>query len=234
MPSGTILGHEFAGEVVAIGGTVSGLKQGDLVTALPVQSCGRCVHCLAGQPLHCPNGRFAFGGFAEYLTARAVNCVKLPAGLSLADGALIEPLAVALHGIDLARPADGARILILGAGPIGLGVAFWCRQLGARRVAIAATSDRNAALASELGAGQFLAGAEDPPAAASEALEGAPDMVFECVGKPGLLAEAVECVAKRGTVLALGACGCRPSARADKISSTVSTRWTRVPSSRAG
>ncbi|HLY56994.1 MAG TPA: alcohol dehydrogenase catalytic domain-containing protein, partial [Stellaceae bacterium] len=146
VPRGSVLGHEYAGEVVALGKEATRLKLGDRVTALPVRSCGRCAACLAGLPLHCAGGHFAFGGFAELIAASEANCIALPADLSLADGALVEPLAVGLHGVDLARPPIGARILILGAGPIGLTVAFWLHRFGHRRVAICASSTRNEAL----------------------------------------------------------------------------------------
>ena len=71
------------------------------------------------------------GGYGEYAVTRPNQCVPLPTGLSLADGALIEPLAVALHGINLSSIRKGDKILVLGAGPIGLAVAFWAKRAGA-------------------------------------------------------------------------------------------------------
>ena len=75
--------------------------------------------------------RLQSGGYAEYSAVTARQCVKLPAAITLEDGALAEPLAVALHGVTQANMSRGARVLVLGAGPIGLGTAFWARRFGA-------------------------------------------------------------------------------------------------------
>ena len=138
----SIPGHEFAGEIVAIGSAVSRLKIGDRVTAMPFVGCGVCEVCLAGRPNFCAQFRGMAGGFAEYVPANERVTIRLPSGLSTEDGALIEPLAVSLHGVALAQMTPGARVLIIGAGPIGLGAAYWARRHGAGRVAVTATSNR--------------------------------------------------------------------------------------------
>ena len=204
----SIPGHEFAGEIVAIGCAVSRLKVGDRVTAMPFVGCGACATCLAGRPNFCPQFRGMAGGFAEYVAANERVTVKLPSCLSTEDGALIEPLAVSLHGIALAQMPPGARVLIIGAGPIGLGALYWARRQGAGRVAVAATSHRREAIARQLGADDFLvpAAPAELPAMAEKALAGKPDLVIEAGGKPGLIAQAIDCVRAAGSVVVLGFC----------------------------
>ncbi|MFM9852041.1 MAG: zinc-binding dehydrogenase, partial [Sphingomonadaceae bacterium] len=97
--AGDVLGHEFAGEVVALGEGAEGLALGDLVSVIPLQSCGTCASCQAGEVAWCDQFGLQGGGYAEYAVTRPNQCIKLPTSASLADGAIIEPLAVALHGV---------------------------------------------------------------------------------------------------------------------------------------
>lgn len=204
--AGTVLGHEFAGEIVAMGRHVEGFATGDLVSVSPLQSCGQCDACRAGDVAWCAQFGLQMGGYAEYAVTRPNQCVKLPAALSLADGAIVEPLAVALHGVSLSGIRPGDRILVLGAGPIGLAVAFWARRAGAARVVVQDIADWQRARALEMGASDFIVDPDDPVAASTRALGGPADIVFECVGVPGLIAQAVKQVRARGTILLLGLC----------------------------
>lgn len=211
VPPGTVLGHEFAGVVAAIGPGVDRFRCGDRVFVLPLRGCGHCASCLAGEPAWCASVQPCYGGYAEYAVAAQTSCFRLPDSLSLADGALIEPLAVALHGVDAAGIRPGARVMVQGAGPIGLGVVFWGRRLGAGHITVVEGAPARAALALRMGASACLAPgdcARDPDAFA---MGGAPDptapeIVFECVGKPGLIAQAIAHVRPRGTVVSLGFC----------------------------
>jgi len=175
---------------------------------MPYTGCGRCPSCVAGRPNFCAAFRPMVGGFAEYLTVAELTTTRLPASLTLADGALIEPLAVGLHGVALARLEPGQRVLVLGAGSIGLAATFWARQLGAGAIAVSARSRRREALARALGASRFVV-PEEPsalPAAVTDALGGLPDVVIEAVGKKDLIAQAIACVRPAGTVVVLGFC----------------------------
>lgn len=203
---GDVLGHEFAGEVVALGKNTTGPKVGDLVSVIPLKSCGACAACRKGEVQWCAAFGLQGGGYAEYAVTRPNQCVPLPSGLSLADGAIIEPLAVALHGINLSGLKSGDKVLILGGGPIGLAVAFWAKRHGAAKVAVQdiATFQQQRALG--MGADVFVVDPENPVASAEEGLGGKADIVFECVGMPGLIAQAVEQVRPRGTILLLGLC----------------------------
>jgi 2-desacetyl-2-hydroxyethyl bacteriochlorophyllide A dehydrogenase len=201
------LGHEFAGEVVAMGDGVAKYKLGDVVAGLAVGGCGRCASCVAGDPMWCERGLIpAMGGFGQFTAVKALSAIKLPATLSLADGALIEPLAVGLHGVRLAEISPGTRVLVLGSGSIGLAAAFWARRFGANRVTVASRSARARTHAHSMGASHFETLGEDFDANIQLALGGSPDVVFECTGVPGMLAKAVEVVRARGSVMILGNC----------------------------
>lgn len=203
---GDVLGHEFAGEVVALGKQASGPRVGDLVSVIPLKSCGTCEHCRKGEVQWCANFGLQGGGYAEYAVTRPNQCVPLPSGLTLADGALIEPLAVALHGVNLSGLKAGDKVLVLGAGPIGLAVAYWARRMGAGRVAVQDVASFQQGRAEDMGADAFVVDPADPVGSAERALGGKADIVFECVGIPGLIAQAVDQVRPRGTILLLGLC----------------------------
>jgi (R,R)-butanediol dehydrogenase/meso-butanediol dehydrogenase/diacetyl reductase len=203
---GDVLGHEFAGEVVALGRNSEGLRTGDLVSVIPLKSCGHCEHCRKGEVQWCAQFGLQGGGYAEYALTRPNQCVKLPADLSLADGAIIEPLAVALHGVNLSGLQRGDSVLVLGAGPIGLATAFWAKRMGAAKVAIQDIAEFQKSRAIEMGADVFVVDPADPVGSAERALGGKADIVFECVGVPGLIAQAVDQVRPRGTILLLGLC----------------------------
>jgi threonine dehydrogenase-like Zn-dependent dehydrogenase len=205
-PCGSVLGHEFAGEVVALGKDTDRLKVSDLVTALPVAGCGHCDVCRVGMQAMCPSMTFYMGGFGEYLRIAERNAVKLPSGLSLADGALVEPLAVGLHGVAFARFVPGARVLVLGAGPIGLATIFWARQLGAGRIVAASRSARRADLTIAMGADAYIVTGEGEAERIRSALGGPPDYVFEVAGAVGLLSQAIGLVKPNGDVISLGSC----------------------------
>ncbi|MFM7028979.1 MAG: alcohol dehydrogenase catalytic domain-containing protein [Chakrabartia sp.] len=204
--AGDVLGHEFAGEVVALGKGAEGLKVGDLVSVIPLQSCGQCASCKAGEVAWCETFGLQGGGYADYAVTRPNQCVRLPGGVSLDDGAIIEPLAVALHGVNMAGLKTGDKVLILGAGPIGLAVAFWARRYGAAEVVLQDLSDFQQARALEMGATGFCVSPADPIGGAEKMLGGKADIVFECVGVPGLIAQAVDQVRNRGTICLLGLC----------------------------
>jgi (R,R)-butanediol dehydrogenase / meso-butanediol dehydrogenase / diacetyl reductase len=203
---GDVIGHEFAGEVVALGRGAEGLKLGDRVAVSPLKSCGSCTHCRKGEVQWCSAFGLQGGGYAEYALTRPNQCIRLPESASMADGAIVEPLAVALHGVNLSGVKDGDKVLILGAGPIGLSVAFWCRRLGATDVVVQDISDYQQNRALEMGATGFSVDPANPIGDAERVLGGKADVVFECVGIPGLIEQAVSQVRNRGTVLLLGLC----------------------------
>lgn len=201
-----VLGHEFAGEVVRCGQAVSGLEPGDRVAVAPMRGCGHCESCRRGEPAWCAEMRLIGGGYAEFTTVAARQCRILPDDLPTAEGALAEPVAVALHCVMRSGLRPGDRVLILGAGPIGLLVAFWARRHGARHVVVADINRHQEARADAIGATGF---ALSGPGLAEEfrGMAGAdPDIVFECVGKRGLIDFACRLVRTHGTVVGVGLC----------------------------
>lgn len=206
LQGGEVIGHEFSGEVIDVGSGVTHLKPGDHVSAAPLRGCGTCPACLRGEPAWCTQFELIGGGYAEYAALDEIQCRKLPWGISATDGALAEPLSVALHGIMRADMKPGARVLIVGAGAIGLAVAFWARRMGASKVVIADLHDHQRDRALDLGATDFVLSGEDMSTRVNEACGGAPEIVFECVGKPGLIDHCIDLVAPRGRVLVLGLC----------------------------
>lgn len=206
LPSGSILGHEYSGTVIALGLGVERLRLGDRVSVLPIASCGTCAACQVGLPSHCPEMTIMGGGYAEMSVVHERQCVRLPSTVSAEDGALVEPLAVGLHGLNAAAMPQAAKVLVIGAGPIGLATAFWARRRGATRVAVMASSDVRKDLALKIGATDFFISQPESVDVVKEKLGGAPDVVFECVGKPGLIEQCIEHVRPRGTVVVLGLC----------------------------
>ena len=205
--SGRVLGHEYAGEVVALGRDVTRFKIGDMVIAAPVAGCGTCASCLNGEPAWCVAREVKGGGYAEYALARANDSLRLPAAMSLSDGALVEPLAVGLHTLNQADLKPGDKVVIIGAGPIGLACAWWARKMGAGRVAITAKTNTRADIAYAMGADTFL----DPEMPMGDAVKQAfggqlADVVIECAGMPGLIEKSVEAMRPRGTIVVAGIC----------------------------
>ena len=203
---GDVLGHEFAGEVVGCGRDVSELGVGDRVAVAPMRGCGHCESCRRGEPAWCPEMRLIGGGYAEFATVAARQCRRLPDDLPTAEGALAEPVAVGFHAVLRAGPVAGSRILVLGAGPIGLLVAFWARRLGARHVIVADLNRHQEARAQAVGATGFALSDTGLAGEFERQTGGAPDIVFECVGKRGLIDAACRLVRRHGTVIGVGLC----------------------------
>ena len=188
LSEGDVLDHEFAGTISELGTEVSDLAIGDRVAASPIRGCGRCDLCRSGEPAWCPDMSLGGGGYAETAVVTARQCRRVPEGVSLADAALAEPAAVALHAVMRAPFKPGARVLVLGAGPIGLLVAYWARRFGALDVVVADIVTNQAERAKSIGATRFEI-SDDSLAQRLEDKGGLPEIVYECVGKPGAYAD---------------------------------------------
>jgi threonine dehydrogenase-like Zn-dependent dehydrogenase len=199
---GMVPGHEIAGFVEA----GEGFHAGTPVAVQPTIACRTCPACLRGQAPTCAQLRLMGisrpGGLQEYLTVPAANVFPLPPGMSPELGPLAEPLAVTVRAMNRATLAQGDRVLVLGAGTIGLLTLLLAREV-ANEVAITARYPHQRALAVALGADAvFEPGSEE---LASWAKANPVDAVFESVGGAApTLSEAVNVVRGGGTVLALG------------------------------
>lgn len=213
--SGLIFGHEYAGTIAALGSGVTGpWKVGDRVTALPLFACHRaeCSACSADLPAICPDNLFAGtnilaqGAYAQYVGARATMLQRLPDGVSFAEGAMVEPLAVGHHIVSRADMPDDAAVLVLGGGPIGIAVTLFAAMAGAKHVIVSERSPERRALAAAIGATGVIDPMADDVGAAFARLTGGrqPQVVFECVGYPGMLDQAVRLAAVRGQVIVAG------------------------------
>jgi (R,R)-butanediol dehydrogenase/meso-butanediol dehydrogenase/diacetyl reductase len=209
LPPGSILGHEFCGEVME---SSEGLRAGERVCAIPNISCGSCERCRSGLGFYCATQRpiglgLPNGGFAEYVVIAAHEAVRVPSGVGSDLAALVEPLAVGLHAVNASRMRRGERCLVVGAGPIGLAIALWARHFGAREVIVSERSPGRRALAEKLGATRVVDPLNEDLAAVLERVAaGGPDVVFEAVGAPGLIEDCVGRVRFRGRVIVAGVC----------------------------
>ena len=141
---GSVMGHEFAGEVIEVGSAVKHLwKPGDRLAGFPVICCGDHTPCInfsacagsCAKMLSVGLGA-APGAYAEFVRIGASSGYKLPQSVSFREGAMVEPLAVGLHAVDMARMPRGATVLVIGAGPVGLATMLWAKFLGARHVIV--------------------------------------------------------------------------------------------------
>ena len=136
-----IVGHEVAGEIVAVGGSVSASRIGERVAIEPGVTCGRCQYCKSGRYNLCPDVRFYAtppidGAMSEYAVIRADFAHRLPNGMTYEQAALVEPLSVGIHAARLTAIQPGTTALVLGAGPIGLLAVAAARHAGAEQVIV--------------------------------------------------------------------------------------------------
>lgn len=200
------IGHEYAGEVVALGKGVEGFRIGDKLGVIPSGSCGHCAGCDGGNHVLCRTAPGITHGFAELARVPVNLAVRLPSILSLDDGALLEPLAVSLYGVRQSRLDAGDTVLVLGGGTVALNAIFWARRLGARRIVAMSRSDRRKDLCLAMGADAFITYGDNEIGEVIEALGGSPDIVYECVGSEGMLQKAVMHAKLYGKIVSLGFC----------------------------
>ena len=215
-PPGTILGHEFCGEIVE--SRAPGWKVGELVTALPNSACVDCRcaglgACKDDLGILCPNNRITGyapetpGALAEYIQVQSAQALKLPSAVSSRHGATVEPLAVGVHAVDKGKVKLGDRVLVIGGGPIGLAVVASAKLAGAVEVVVSEFADmrRNTSLA--FGAtGTIDPAKEEVGPAFAKIAGGPPDVIFECVGVKGMLQQCVDLSAPRGRIVVVGVC----------------------------
>lgn len=210
-----VQGHEYCGVVSKIGPDVTGITEGQLVTALPQEVCGECVPCRRGNWHVCDElkvrGFQAPGCAQDYFVTETDKVIALPETFSLEQGAFIEPVAVASHSTGRAGDLDGANVAVMGAGTIGNFVAQMARAKGAR-VLIGDVSDTRLAVARDCDLKNVFNPEQERLSDAVERVFGADgvDVIFDCAGVQASLDAAVSSVNKGGTVLVVAVFGEKP------------------------
>ena len=206
-PCGTVIGHEFAGEVVKVGADVKTLAVGDRVCVDPNQLCGRCEPCLTGRGHYCEHmtgiGTTVDGGFEEYVAVPYYQAYRFDEALTYEEAAMTEPVSCCLHGIDLCDINPGDTVAVIGCGMIGLLMLQLAKSKGAAKlIAIEPVeSKREAAL--KLGADVVY----DPTVASNEQIAaecGRISNVIECVGRVNTMQSAIEIAGTQSTVMLFG------------------------------
>ncbi len=209
-----VLGHELCAEVVEVGSGVTTLGRGQRVTVNPARCCGYCEFCRGGRLNLCERvvmlGSASItppmdGVFAECVAVRWDQCHILPVEVDDAAGAMIEPIAVALHAVKRARGVSGRRVLVIGGGPIGLLVATLARAFGAVPVAVSEIVEARRKVAAGLGVDAVFDPMANDLAARVGALTGRGfDVIFEASGSGPGLRSAFDLVRPGGTIVQVG------------------------------
>lgn len=206
------LGHEPAGVVVEVGEEVTHLAVGDRVCLEPGLPCYRCEFCLAGNYNVCPQMDFMAtapnykGAFTRYLTHPAQLVFKIPAEMSLDEGALVEPASVATHAVEMAGSLVGKSVVILGCGAVGMLVSMVAKIAGAASVVVVDLQERRLAKARELGVTAAVNGGEEDVVGAVKGIVGGwgADVVFETAGALPTVALGLQVVKRRGKLMIVG------------------------------
>jgi len=204
-----VLGHEFSGEVMAVGSAVRQIAVGDRVAVNAVDCCRVCEFCRRGLLVHCPQaatiGFARDGGYAEYAVVPADCCHKLRPRVSYRAAALVEPLSVALHSIRRARVEVGSRAAVVGGGTIGLCTLQVLRACGVQDVYVIEKSPAKRRFAEDLGATEFIDAGTNVQRTIFERTGGmGVDFAFECVGSGAALLTALSVTRPGGTVCLSG------------------------------
>ncbi len=211
-PPDVIGGHEYAGRIVELGAKVAGWSLGDGVVSGGSGGCGACASCIAHRPSLCerqagigdglggPNG-----AFAEYVRVPAGQLLRVPDGVSLREAALAEPLAVAVHGISLSGAKPGDRVLVTGAGPIGMLTIAACAAMGIEDVTVSEPGDVRRARALEVGAKRgFSPDDLETPPMPFTIVDSPFDVALECSGNPRAMESALAQLRRMGRLVLVG------------------------------
>lgn len=208
-PPNTVLGHEFAGEVVAVGENVHTFAVGDTVCVDPNDWCGECDPCRSGLAHFCEHmngiGTTRDGGFAQYVSVPKKQAYKFTRDITFAEAAMTEPVACCLHGIDLCEIQPSSVVLVIGGGMIGLLMVQLAKLAGAREVILLEPVKAKREMGKTLGADLCIDSLqEDVPAVLAANGVGRIDTVIECVGLPSTICQAIDLAGYASTVMMFG------------------------------
>ncbi len=207
-----VQGHEVSAEVVEAGAQVTNVRVGDKVTIQPQVVCGTCYPCTHGMYNDCEElkvmGFQTTGMASEYFVVDAQKALKLPDGMSWEHGAMIEPLAVAVHAVRRAGDVTGKKILVFGGGPIGNLVAQTAKAMGASDVLLAEVSQYRLEAAEKCGI-KTLNNREGDLLDKIIAVFGKDraDFIFECIGINATMKQAIQYARKGSTIIVVGVFG---------------------------
>ncbi|MFK3937494.1 2,3-butanediol dehydrogenase [Alkalihalobacillus sp. NPDC078783] len=198
-----VLGHEFTGEVVELGESVTRFKIGDRVAVEPIWGCGECETCKKGNYNICANmksyGIHEYGGFAEYAVVKESNVFVLPDSLSFERAALLEPIAVVLQAIRKSTFKIGDSVALFGAGPIGLLLSECLRAAGASKIFVAEVSDERREIALKMGADVVLNPLkEDVAQVIKDNTNGGVDVSFDVAGIEATFNQSLDVIKPNG------------------------------------
>ncbi|HCE46256.1 MAG TPA: hypothetical protein DET40_22145 [Lentisphaeria bacterium] len=205
------VGHEGAGIVAKIGPAVKNVKPGDRIAVEPAMSCWACDQCKAGRPHTCRKLRFlgcpkqAEGCLSEYIVMPEECCFKIKDSMSFQEAAISEPLAIGVYAVKQSIPMKGAKIAILGSGPIGLSVLLPAKGQGAEKVYMTDKIDGRIQLAKKMGADWTGNPSRDD--IVKTIIKEEPllvDAVFECCGQQEAFEQAVKIVKPGGKIMLIG------------------------------
>jgi L-iditol 2-dehydrogenase len=206
-----IVGHEFSGTVQEVGKAVKKLKLGTRVAVDPAMTCGKCDQCRAGRPHTCRKNRFlgcpgqAAGCLSEFIVMPEECCIPLKRKTTFEQAAIVEPLSIGLYSVKMSIPMRGARIAILGCGPIGLSCLLPAKAQGAAAVYMTDRLDYRLKIARRVGA--MWTGnpdKEDIVAAISKREPRLLDAVLECCGEQSAIDQAVKLIKPGGKLVLVG------------------------------
>jgi len=206
---GTVLGHEWAGTIAAVGDEVRDWEVGDRVVCGPTPGCGTCRACRSGRPSVCLDRPLTDhldfrGAYARYVVAPADQLLAIPDRLSIREAALVEPTAVALHAVTLSGVSTDDRVLVTGAGPVGLLVTAVLHAQGVHDVTVSEPSPIRRAHASKVGAARVVEPHELPRSRMGAPVDEPFSIVFECSGRADAAEAAIDQLDFAGTCVLVG------------------------------
>ncbi len=213
LPAGTVMGHEFSGWVQETGAEVVTCKKGDRVVIRPCSVCFECPWCREGRISLCPHHlddtvglKNVDGAYAEYTLVQDFQVFQIGTAMTMEQAAQLEPLAVAVHAVEESDVAADRRVLLIGAGSIGLLILQCLKVKDAREVIVMEKSPFRRGKALELGADRVVSSGEELAGICARYPRGGFDVVIETAGKPATIQQALAMAAKGGQVTLVGLC----------------------------